>query len=91
MPTCNVVLTEQQAPMIERLVRSGPRQNADGMPRVVGPWEAEDKARLVTLRKAVSVGLEDFVAGRFRSFADGDALRLHLTARSDKMMKSSPG
>lgn len=60
MPTRNVVLTEQQAVMIERLVHSGRYQNAsevlrDGL-RLVQQREAEDEARLVALRQAASVG-----------------------------------
>ena len=90
MPTRNVVLTEQQAAMIEQLVHSGRYQNAsevlrDGL-RLVRQREAEDEARLVALRQAASVGLEDFDAGRYRSFADGKALRSHLPARADEVL-----
>ena len=85
MPTRNVVLTEQPAVMIERLVHSGRYQNAsevlrDGS-RLVQQRDAEDAARLEALRQAASAGLEDFAAGRYRSFADGEALRRHLAAR----------
>jgi len=95
VPTRNVVLTEQQAVMIERLVHSGRYQNAsevlrDGL-RLVQQREAEDKARLAALRQAASVGREDFAAGRYRSFADGDALRRHLSARADKVLSRSSG
>jgi antitoxin ParD1/3/4 len=90
VPTRNVVLTEQQAAMIEQLVHSGRYQNAsevlrDGL-RLVRQREAEDEARLVALRQAASVGLEDFDAGRYRSFADGKALRSHLAARADEVL-----
>jgi antitoxin ParD1/3/4 len=93
MPTRNVVLTEQQAAMIERLVHSGRYQNAsevlrDGL-RLVRQREAEDKARLAALRQAAQVGLEDFAAGRYRSFADGDALHSHLAGRADKVLGRS--
>lgn len=93
MPTRNVVLTEQQAAMIERLVHSGRYQNAsevlrDGL-RLVQQREAEDKARLVALREAARIGLEDFAAGRYRSFADGEALRRHLAERADKVVGRS--
>jgi antitoxin ParD1/3/4 len=85
VPTRNVVLTEQQAAMIERLVRSGRYQNAsevlrDGL-RLVQQREAEDKACLAALRQAVKTGLEDLAAGRYRDFADGESLRSHLAAR----------
>ena len=93
MPTRNVVLTDQQATMIERLVRAGRYQNAsevlrDGL-RLVQQREAEDKARIAALRQAARVGMEDFAAGRFRSFADGPALRRHLAARADKALGRS--
>jgi antitoxin ParD1/3/4 len=93
VPTRNVVLTDQQATMIERLVRAGRYQNAsevlrDGL-RLVQQREAEDKARLAALRQAASVGLEDFVDGRYRSFADGKAVRRHLAARAEKVLGRS--
>jgi antitoxin ParD1/3/4 len=90
VPTRNVVLTEQQAAMIEQLVHSGRYQNAsevlrDGL-RLVRQREAEDEARLEALRQAASVGLADFVEGRFRGFADVETLRAHLAARTDKVL-----
>ncbi len=95
MPTRNVVLTEQQSSMIDRLVRSGRYQNAsevlrDGL-RLVQQRAAEDKARLLALRQAASAGMEDFAAVRFRSFADDEALRTHLAARADKVLGRSSG
>jgi antitoxin ParD1/3/4 len=89
------LLTVQQAVMIDRLVRSGRYPNAsevlrDGL-RLVQQREAEDKARLAALRQAASVGQEDFAAGRYRSFADCDALRRHLAARADKVLGGSSG
>ena len=95
MPTRNVVLTDQQATMIERLVHSGRYQNAsevlrDGL-RLVQQREAEDKARVAALRQAARIGLADFAAGRYRSFADGEALRLHLAARADKVLDRTSG
>jgi antitoxin ParD1/3/4 len=90
VPTRNVVLTEQQAGMIERLVGSGRYQNAsevlrEGL-RLVQQREAEDEARLEALRQAVSVGLADFADGRYRSFADGETLRDHLATRAGKVL-----
>ncbi len=93
MPTRDVVLTEQQAVMIERLVHSGRYQNASEVLRdrlrLVQQREAEDKARLAALRQAASVGLGDFAAGRYRSFADGKALRRHLAVRADNVLDRS--
>ena len=93
MPTRNVVLTEHQTDLVERLVTSGRYQNAsevlrDGL-RLVESREAEDKARLKALREAARVGIEDIDAGRFRSFASPDAIRKHLGAVADKAIASS--
>jgi antitoxin ParD1/3/4 len=90
MLTRNVVLTEQQTAMVERLVASGRYQNAsevlrDGL-RLVQQREAEHEARLEALRQAVEVGLTDIDAGRFRSFADGWTLRDHLATRAAKVL-----
>jgi antitoxin ParD1/3/4 len=91
VPTRNVVLTDQQTAMIERLVHAGRYQNAsevlrDGL-RLVQQREAENEARLAALRQAASVGLEDFADGRYRSFTDGPTLRRHLAARAGKVLR----
>lgn len=57
MPTRNVVLTDQQARMVEQLVKSGRYQNAsevlrDGL-RLLAQRNAEDEARLAMLRGAL--------------------------------------
>lgn len=82
MPTRNVVLTDRQAELIERLVESGRYQNAsevlrEGV-RLVEQREAEDKARVAALRAAIRVGETDISAGRFRTFTDRAELRRHL-------------
>ncbi|CAN5921239.1 hypothetical protein BH11PSE8_BH11PSE8_35580 [soil metagenome] len=82
MPTRNVVLTDRQATMIERLVASGRYQNAsevlrEGL-RMVESREAETKARLKALREAVKVGIDDADAGRFTSFGTPAELERHL-------------
>ena len=82
MPTRNVVLTSRQVAMIEQLVKSGRYQNGsevlrDGL-RLLEQRDAEDEARLETLRKAARVGLDDLDAGRYRAFASADALRKYL-------------
>ncbi len=93
MPTRNVVLTEHQADLVERLVTSGRYQNAsevlrDGL-RLVESREAEDKARLKALRAAARVGIEDIDAGRFSSFGSPGAIRKHLGALADEAIASS--
>ena len=72
MPTRNVVLTDYQTELIERLVSSGRYQNAsevlrEGL-RLVEDQEAQAKARLKALREAVRSGIADLEAGRFRTF-----------------------
>lgn len=82
MPTRNVVLTQQQTELIERLVDSGRYQNAsevlrDGL-RLVESREAEDRARLKALRDAARVGLADAEAGRYKAFGSFAELDSHL-------------
>ncbi len=82
MPTRNVVLTDHQADLVERLVASGRYQNAsevlrEGL-RLIEARDAEEEARLEALRAAVRLGIDDMEAGRFQTFANPDALRRHL-------------
>jgi antitoxin ParD1/3/4 len=93
MPTRNVVLTDRQVTMITRLVKSGRYQNAsevlrDGL-RLVEQRDAEDKARLVALRKAAEVGIADLEAGRFRTFDSDEALDEHLNALAEAAIASA--
>ena len=88
MPTRNVVLTDHQADLVERLVASGRYQNAsevlrEGL-RLIEGREAEDKARLKALRDAVRIGVADIDARRFRSFESPAALSRHLAAITDE-------
>ena len=82
MPTRNVVLTDHQARLVERLVGSGRYQNAsevlrEGV-RLVECQEAEHEARLRALREAAAAGIADIDAGDFRSFEALEPLRNHL-------------
>ena len=82
MPTRNVVLTDHQARLVERLVVSGRYQNAsevlrEGI-RLVERQEAEHAARLCVLREAAAAGIADIEAGDYRSFEALDPLRDHL-------------
>ncbi len=88
MPTRNVVLTEHQADLIEKLVGSGRYQNAsevlrEGL-RLVESREAEDRARLKALREAAKVGLDDLREGRYRSFDSFDALNDYVGTIADR-------
>jgi antitoxin ParD1/3/4 len=88
MPTRNVVLTDHQASLVERLVRSGRYQNAsevlrEGL-RLIEAREAEEKARLKALRDAVSSGVADADAGNVQEFESPDDLRTHLGAVAEE-------
>ena len=82
MPTRNIVLTDHQARLVERLVVSGRYQNAsevlrEGM-RLVERQEAEHAARLRALRDAAGAGIADIDEGDYRSFEAREPLRDHL-------------
>lgn len=83
MPTRNVVLTDHQAELVERLVASGRYQNAsevlrEGL-RLVEARQVEVEARLTALRDAAKIGIADIRAGRFKDFTDSDAVADHLS------------
>jgi antitoxin ParD1/3/4 len=85
MPTRNVVITDHQAALIERLVASGRYQNAsevlrEGL-RLVERQEEADAARLARLRQAASEGDADIDAGRVFEVEGWDGLRQYLAAR----------
>lgn len=91
MPTRNVVLTDHQADLVERLVASGRYQNAsevlrEGL-RLVEAREAENEARVRALREATRIGISDLEGGRYRTFADPSMLRRHLSAIADEAVK----
>jgi antitoxin ParD1/3/4 len=90
MPTRNVVLTDHQAELVERLVASGRYQNAsevlrEGL-RLIESRDAEEKARIKALREAAQVGIADIEAGRFQSFESSVGLKRHLAAMVDKTL-----
>ena len=90
MPTRNVVLTEHQAELVERLVSSGKYQNAsevlrEGL-RLVERQEQEARARLKALREAAQVGIADIEAGRYRTFASPRELRGHVDALREEVV-----
>lgn len=93
MPTRNVVLTDQQASLVERLVASGRYQNAsevlrDGL-RLVESREAEERARLKALREAARLGTEDIEAGRYVGVASREELRIHLRSLSRQAIETA--
>ena len=93
MPTRNVVLTDHQTHLIERLVASGRYQNAsevlrEGL-RLIEGRESEDKARLQALRDAARTGIADIETGHFLRFDSPDSLAHHLSAIADKEFTAS--
>jgi antitoxin ParD1/3/4 len=94
MPTRNVVLTDYQAELVERLVASGRYQNAsevlrEGL-RLVESRETEEKARLKALREAARAGIADIEAGRFRSFESAASIERHLASVSGAAISGKP-
>jgi antitoxin ParD1/3/4 len=88
MPTRNVVLTNEQASLVESLVKSGRYQNAsevirEGL-RLIERRETEDAARLAALRSAAEVGISALERGAFREFADPAALERYLNRIADR-------
>jgi antitoxin ParD1/3/4 len=82
MPTRNVVLTDRQADLVEKLVESGRYQNGsevlrEGL-RLLEQREAEDRAKLKALRDAAKVGQAAIAAGHYRSFDSEESLRAYL-------------
>jgi antitoxin ParD1/3/4 len=83
MPTRNIVLTDQQAALVERLVKSGRYQNAsevlrEGL-RLIEQREAEDAARLHALREAARIGVADIEAERYTSLGTATEIRRHVS------------
>jgi antitoxin ParD1/3/4 len=93
MPTRNVVVTDHQAKLIEKLVSSGRYQNAsevlrDGL-RMVEARDAEEDAKLKALREAIQVGIDDIEAGRYHTFKTSQALRQHLKELADEAIEGA--
>jgi antitoxin ParD1/3/4 len=87
VPTKNVVVTQRQAKLIERLVSSGQYQNAsevlrEGL-RLVEERDREEKAKLKALRGAIQIGIDDIEAGRYTTFRSSEDLRRYLRSIAD--------
>ena len=90
MPTRNVVLTDHQNALVNRLVSAGSYQNAsevlrEGL-RLLERRAADDQARIAALRASAKVGLGDIAAGRVTDFDRRDALAQHLSERSARVL-----
>lgn len=95
MPTRNVVLTDHQAELVERLVASGRYQNAsevlrEGL-RLIEARDANEKARREALLAAVQVGIDDIEAGRYRDFESFEDMERYLIDRTDALLASRNG
>lgn len=90
MPTRNVVLTDRQTELVDRLVSSGRYQNAsevlrEGL-RLVESRDLEEQARIKALREAARAGIADLDAGHVRDFDSMADLRQHLDALARSAM-----
>jgi antitoxin ParD1/3/4 len=93
MPTRNVVLTDQQEKIIERLVTSGQYQNAsevlrEGL-RLLARREAHDKRKLEALREAARLGLGALERGEYKEFDDVADLEEYINRISDEVISKA--
>jgi antitoxin ParD1/3/4 len=93
MPTRNVVLTKHQEEVIETLVGTGRYQNAsevlrDGL-RLVEQREAEEAAKIKSLREAARIGIAALERGEFREFKSIEDLQAYLNDLSEKVISSA--
>jgi antitoxin ParD1/3/4 len=93
MPTRNVVLTDQQEKIIERLVTSGQYQNAsevlrEGL-RLLARREAHDKRKLEALREAARLGLGALERGEYKEFDDIADLEEYIHKISDEVISKA--
>jgi antitoxin ParD1/3/4 len=93
MPTRNVVLTEHQEKLIDKLVGSGRYQNAsevlrEGL-RLVEQREVEEATKLKALRAAARMGFAALDRGEFKQFESIDDLQSYLNAVSEKIISDS--
>jgi antitoxin ParD1/3/4 len=92
MPTRNVVLTNEQANLVQSLVNSGRYQNAsevirEGL-RLIERREAEDTAKLQALRDAADVGTAALDRGAFREFSKARSFETYLNGIADEVLGS---
>ena len=95
MPTRNVVLTNEQANLVQSLVNSGRYQNAsevirEGL-RLIERREAEYAAKLQALRDAVDVGIAALDRGSFKEFSEANSFETYLNVIADEVPGSGAG
>ena len=94
MPTRNIVLTDSQAELIERLVNEGRYQNAsevmrEGL-RLVEDKEERAKAHLKALREAARIGIADIESGHCRTFESAAEINRHLGTVRHRVLVKKP-
>ena len=75
MATRNVVLTDQQSDLVDRLVASGRYQNASEALRAGLRLLEREESELSALRDRLSTGLNDARRGDFAEGSGEDAIR----------------
>jgi antitoxin ParD1/3/4 len=82
MATRNLVLTERQNKMIDKLVHTGEYQNASEVMRealrLLEERRTRQKAELKILREAARVGIASLERGAYKEFASFDDLDEYL-------------
>ena len=83
MPTRNVVLTESQTDLIERLIADGRYQNASEALRAGLRLLEREEAEMTALRVRLASGLEEARAGALAEGSGDEAIRrAFATARA---------
>ena len=75
MPTRNVVLTDSQTELIERLIAAGRYQNASEALRAGLRLLEREEAEMTALRARLSAGLDDARSGALAEGSGEDAIR----------------
>ncbi|NWO04136.1 MAG: type II toxin-antitoxin system ParD family antitoxin [Alteromonadaceae bacterium] len=89
MATRNIVLTDHQSTVVDRLVASGRYQNASEVLRaglrMVEEIESAYITKMNKLKAAIDSGLEDGEQGRTKSFT-ADQFATYLSERTEKII-----
>ena len=80
MPTRNVVLTDSQTDLIERLIADGRYQNASEALRAGLRLLEREEAEMTALRDRLAAGLEEARAGEFAEGTGEEAIRRAFAA-----------
>lgn len=80
MPTRNVVLTDSQTDLIERLIADGRYQNASEALRAGLRLLEREEAEMTALRDRLAVGLEEARSGALAEGSGEDAIRRAFAA-----------